>query len=80
MALFVRCKYSVRAASFDGKFALLVARHLYFVTIVLLHLANRICSVLYQSIMYSPADEPSVWFEDRDDVQFGQSLSQNTAA
>jgi len=39
-----------RAASFDGQFALLVARHLYFlffVIIVLLHLANKICSVLY---------------------------------
>ena len=39
-----------RAASFGGQFALLVARHLYFlffVIIVLFHLANKICSVLF---------------------------------
>jgi len=38
-----------RAASSDGQFALLVARHLYFlfiVIIVLLHLENKVCSVL----------------------------------
>ena len=42
-----------KAASFDGQFALLVARHLYFlffVIIVLLHLAHNIlCSVRNQS-------------------------------
>jgi len=39
-----------RAASFGGQFVLLVARHLYFlffVIVVLLHLANKICSVCY---------------------------------
>jgi len=45
-----RLKAMFRAASFDGQFALLVARHLYFiffVIIVLLHLANKIRSVLF---------------------------------
>jgi len=40
-----------RAPSFGGQFAFLVARHLYFlffVIIVLLQLANKICSVLYK--------------------------------
>ena len=37
-----------RAASFGGQFALLVACHLYFLffLIILIHLANKICSVL----------------------------------
>jgi len=43
-----------RAASFGGQFALLVARHLFFlffVIIVLLYLANKICSVLFLSVV-----------------------------
>ena len=46
-----RLKAMFRAPSFGGQFAFLVARHLYFlffVIIVLLQLANKICSVLYK--------------------------------
>jgi len=46
--MYIRLKAMFRVASYGGQFALLVARHLYFllfVIIVLLHLANKICSV-----------------------------------
>jgi len=47
---YIRLKAMFRAASFGEQFALPVARHLdflFFVIIVLLHLANKICSVLW---------------------------------
>ena len=49
VSAYIRLKAMFRGASFDVQFALLVARHLYFlffVIIVLFHLANKICSVL----------------------------------
>ena len=48
LSAYTKLKAMFRAASFDGQLALLVARHLFFlffVIIVLLHLANKICSV-----------------------------------
>ena len=46
-------KAMFRAASFGGQFALLVACHLYFLFFpyyLLIHLANKICSVLFCSV------------------------------
>jgi len=46
-----------RAASFGGQFALLVACHLYFLFFpyyLLIHLANKICSVLFFNVSVFP--------------------------
>jgi len=57
VSTYIRLKAMFRAASFDGQFALLIARHLYFlffVIIVLLHLANKICSFLLWTPFLGP--------------------------
>ena len=59
VSTYIRLQAMFRAASFGGQFARLVARHLYFlffVIIVLLHLANKLCSVLLLCV--STVDTP----------------------